>query len=406
MERSRTLIAATDQDAHLDWLNRVVGADCEIIGSDPDSTDRLFQIIEATGAGMVFVSLSSKDVLRRAGLIEHLLERHPRLAIVAVSDEADQRLLLSAMRAGAKDFIEVGLDEAEARDVVERLLERSTSGASTHDSALSCVFSARPDDDGTFFAMHLATALRSHVAGRVLLCDIGQCLGDAALFLGMFPSYTFIDALHSVRRFDETLIETAFSRHESGLYLLALPDDPDEREAVAANDVGMLLGILRGFFDHIVLNIGAHDDFEVVRTVVSRADNTVVLLEPTVPSCRSNRATIDRLREQGVVLRNAGLVVDRCLRRNPTSPEEIAAGLGLPLWATLPTSEASRLRVKNNGASLYALNARDAYLVPVDRLAGQLASGEAIADLKKVKNGGGLFGRVFGARSGKSAQIQ
>lgn len=406
MERSRTLIAATYQDEHVDWLNRVVGADCEIVGSDPDSTDRLFQIIEATSADMVFVSLSSKDILRRAGLIEHLLERYPRLAIVAVSDESDQRLLLSAMRAGAKDFIEVGVDEAEAREVVERLLERSTAGAGTHDSALSCVFSARPDDDGAFFAMHLATALQRRVEGRVLLCDIGQCVGDAALFMGMFPSYTFVDALHSVRRFDETLIETAFSRHESGLYLLALPDDPDEREPVAANDVGMLLGILRGFFSHIVLNIGAHDDFEVVRTVVARADSTVVLLEPTVPSCRSNRAAIDRLREQGVVLRNAGLVVDRCLRRNPTSPEEIAAGLGLPLWATLPTSESSRLRVKNNGASLYDLNARDAYLAPVDRLAGQLASGGSIADLKKAKAGGGLLGRVFGARSGKSAQVQ
>ena len=59
----------------------------------------------------------------------------------------------------------------------------------------------------------------------MLLVDLATPSGAAAIFLNLNPTYNVLDAINDAHRCDQTLIDTAFPKHSSGVYVLSLPED-------------------------------------------------------------------------------------------------------------------------------------------------------------------------------------
>jgi pilus assembly protein CpaE len=208
----------------------------------------------------VFVRVSHADLRSRTELISALLQRKPHLGVIAIGDEDDKEMILATVRAGARDFVRVGSDRGEAHAAFQRVFDSAPSQSATRlptgkQIALLC---SRPDIAASSFAVHLALRM-VEVARRdekVLMIDLGVPAADSLLYLDVEPSYTFVDAVRSVRRFDQTLIETAFSRDSSGLALLPLLDDPGQIRDVNGNDMLALFSIMKSHFDRTILYLG------------------------------------------------------------------------------------------------------------------------------------------------------
>src|SRR5690606_9524980 len=180
----------------------------------------------------ILVHLQSQDARQRASagdngtkglrqelsLIEGLVSSNPGMPVLALSERADEDLLLAVMRAGARDFIKVGTRGSEVTANLKRHTVRGWGISAAKEEAagkITAIISARPGTDAPILASHLAIAMQRQVP--TLLLDLGIPHADTMMIMGLSAKYTFIDTIRNLRRLDETLIQTGFGRHKSGL---------------------------------------------------------------------------------------------------------------------------------------------------------------------------------------------
>jgi pilus assembly protein CpaE len=385
-----SVIVVTEREDYVQWLMEALDKERELVVADQDTVERVLQLIDATQAGLVFVQLGGGEKRSHTALIEGLLAAKPFLSVVAVSDSQDHGLLLSAMRAGARDFLRVGSPPREVQALVHRLEEKSPKDAAAPAShgQIFAFLSARPYEGITTLAVHTAIALlqpqepEQNHDQRVLLLDLGMPPADSLLTLGLKSTYTFIDAIRSVRRFDHTLIRTAFTRHKSGLTLLSLPDDLKELEGVTSADVMILLNILRSYFRHIIIHLGGVTPSDFVRLILSKSDQVFLVVEQSVPSCHAGKHLLDFLGARDYPTGSIGLIVDRYAPEIGLEAQDVAEVLGLPLKHTLPPSGMVRIKALNAGRSIFEVAPGDPYSRAVHALAGKLSDRAAPADTK------------------------
>lgn len=374
IQKSAFLVVPSGDD-QLDWLRSVLTDEGELVVADMSSAERVRQLLNLSDARVVFVGLTQENLRTSTAFIEDLMTFKSMLTVVAVADHPDQEILLGAIRAGARDFVTTGTNKNEVVHLINRLQHRApviTRVQSNHGSVVSLI-SARPGSDTPLLTLHLALALQEQEKdAKILLLDLGAPAGDVLTYLGIQAPYSFPDAIQSIRRLDSTLIDSAFAKHESGIKLLAMPEDYTGMAELTSADIYVLLGVLKQHFSHIIVNLGGVPYSDFLNIFVSNSDMTITLLEQSVPSCKQNMDLIRKLSDSQLDMNNFRLVVDRYLRNFPPDAEDLAQGINIKLLATLPSSGIARLKMMNSGESLFKCAPRDPYTITVKKIAKKL----------------------------------
>lgn len=390
-------LVATDP-AFANWLKHTI-VDVEFVAlrvvSVADFTDQLDRLAKAD---LVLFEMDVAEVETRCAMMEQLLERLPDVAVAAVGREPHPDVVLQAMRAGARDFWVMHRDDAALPQSAARLLRRSQSApAATKAEGQGRVFalvSSHPLDGIGFTAAHLALAFQNlerretEPRRRTLLLDCASPAGAAAIFLNLTVGYTVLDALGDVYRCDQTLIDTAFVRHSSGLYVLSLPEDLLGAPKLDPEMLGRLIGILRGLFSDIVLGIDGHAGREVLSEVLPRVDRVVWLADQSILRSRQSKHLLRALNLQGVSLPGIGLLVDAYQKRLGLEPEHLAELLEIPLLGTLTGDPAARIQSMNTGDPMFKLFPKDPFVADINELARVLRSGAPVMGTPNKAQGG------------------
>jgi pilus assembly protein CpaE len=376
MDQRNHFLLVSDRKEVAQWLEGALHDEGEVISADASSLERVLQLIDAVGARVVFCELTANNDARDASFMEGLTAAKPLLPVVAMAETPDRQTVLTALRAGARDFVSPDMRPSELLALIRRVISREHGdlrAGMVAECAMTAVASARPGADAPMFALHLALALQEAAAkDDILLLDLGVPAADSLHYLGIEPTYSFVDAIRSLRRLDDTLINTAFSRHESGLRILAMPDETLDAGRFTTADLYVLLGALKRHFKHIVVNLGGVPASEFLFVLLGKSDRTLLLVEQSVPSCKQNRTLLQKLRDNKVPVGSVSLVVDRYLPSVPPNADTIAKGFGVPLLSTLPSSGMARLTMMNSGESLFKSAPRDPYTTTVRKLAAGL----------------------------------
>ncbi|MBN45731.1 MULTISPECIES: hypothetical protein [unclassified Methylophaga] len=389
--QKNSFIVVPDNDSQLNWLQEVLIDEGEVIKTDVSSIDRVRQLLDLTGSQVVFVGLSETNLRQNIAFIEDLVTFKTMLLVIAVADHLDNELVLSAMRAGAREFITTGTRHNEVMRLLNRLQHRApiAQHATDRRGKVTSLVSARPGSDTPMLALHLALAIQTEGQNeKVLLLDMGTPASDTLTYLGINAPYSFLDAIRSLRRLDSTLIDSAFAKHESGLKLLALPEDHTGIGDVTSADVYVLLGVLQQYFTHIIINLGGVPYSDFLHLLVSNSNTTLALLEQSVPSCKQNMQLIRKISQGQIDMDSVKLVVDRYLPNLPPDAENLARGLNINLLTTLPSSGMARLKMMNSGESLFECAPRDPYTQAVRKMAKKLTMAEQES---KESNQSGLW---------------
>jgi pilus assembly protein CpaE len=379
--QKNSFIVVPNNDEQLKWLQDVLSDEGEVVKADVKSTERIGQLLDLTGAQIVFVGLSEENLRTNTAFIEDLLSFKTMLLIIAVADETESDLILSAVRSGAREFITTGTRQSEVMRLVHRLQSRVpvSQNQNNFKGKVISLISARPGTDSPMLALHLALALQLDLPdSKVLMLDLGTPAADTMTYLGITAAYSFLDAVHSLRRLDSTLIDTAFAKHESGLKLLALPEEHTGMGQLTSADIYVLLGVLQQHFSHIIVNLGGVPYSDFLHLMVNNSSKTLALLEQSVPSCKQNMQLIRKLSQAQVDMSNVSLVVDHYLPNLPPDAENLARGLNIELLTTLPSSGMARLKMMNSGESLYECAPRDPYTLAVRKVAKKLVSFDSV----------------------------
>lgn len=326
-----------------------------------------------SSAVLLLVELDGPELHDMARLLDRLGEQQADLPIIALGNGENPEAMLVAMRAGARDFLVPGRDDDSATGQIERVLRRSGQRG-TGRGQVFAVLSGHPHTGTAFLAEHLALSATEALPRNesVLMLDLAQPAAAVSVFLNTHQEYSALNAIQDAYRCDQTLVDTAFGRHSSGLHVLSLPETHIGPVPVESGELASLLDVLRGLFSLTVVSLDATLGLDNLRAVIERADRTLLLSDQTILNSRYNQMLLRNLRTLGCPLEKAGLVVERYHPKLGLEPEKLASLLQLPLLATLQGDGLNRVQAMNAGETLFSFAPRDEYGTGLRRLALQL----------------------------------
>ncbi|MFA5082014.1 MAG: hypothetical protein WC474_05660 [Hydrogenophilaceae bacterium] len=327
------------------------------------NTDLLSQLVGSLGTDIVFIDFIGDNAEKAAELTRSLLMVYPRLWVVGFSHRADSALILEAMRAGARDFIELQSPMDSLR-TVKTILEQSPALPAQSTGKLVTLLGARPGVGTTTAAMHLALLLKQEYLPEqpVLLLDFGYPSGDAALYLDTKVAFNFCDAVRSLRRFDQALLNTAFAHHKSGLAIMSLPQNLADLRDITPTDTMTMLSLLKSYFKVVVVDLGGFAGLDLLLYTLGISDHVKLVCEQSLPSVFSARQMLMSLRERGYDTDRIGMLTGKHDSRIDMTPAQIAENLQIRLDGSLPQRTEKMIACANIGKPLLEVAPNDPYL--------------------------------------------
>ena len=204
---------------------------------------------------LVDIPADNPQVALRA--IELLHREMPEAAIFAIGNLNHPQIIVNAMRAGVREFIERPTNTTDLLEAFVRLTTAQRRGRPEGiRGKVFSVINAKGGNGATTVAVNLALALQS-VYGQTALVDLAP-LGHAALHLNLKPPYSVWDAIRN-HRMDSSLLESLMTRHNSGLQLLAGTNAPAAVEPSTA-EVARLFDMLVRHYKYVVVDYSSRLD--------------------------------------------------------------------------------------------------------------------------------------------------
>ena len=148
-------------------------------------------------------------------------------------------------------------------------------------------FGAKGGAGTTTVAVNCAVELARLTKRPTVIVDLKPCLGEVALFLGVRPRFTVLDAIENLHRLDSDFLRELVAKHKSGLDILAGSeqfDRPERRRTPARSR--SCSGCSAGTYDYIVIDAGNTINSCAVAALYA-ADTIFLVANPDVPSVRN-----------------------------------------------------------------------------------------------------------------------
>ena len=317
----------------------------------------------------------------------------PNIRKIAVGHQALPSQVVSAMKAGANDFVDRQASPDEIREAVIRQLRQIRLAPSERPGCVLALVSARENEGVSDMAANLAAHIAtSGMSGDVLLLDLNLEPSLLEVEFDVEITYSVRDALDELLRLDKSALHDVVVRHSSGLYLLPLTTKNRDGEEISPQDLATLIGMLRNYFSVMVIKAGCLRDRYCQSYLVPLFDKIVVVCPQLIGSVRDARALIaDELRE-GEHESKFALAVSQHDANILLTPEQIGARIGFPLIATVPCARVALTNSHNEGVPLVLTSSGGRYVRAIQNLASQLLADQAHPDGSQALT---PTGRVF-----------
>jgi len=247
------------------------------VGFPPGPGDSVLRQLQDQRAEVVLVDIDPRNPQRAVRTIELIHASIPDITIFAAGDMSQPTVIVSAMRAGAREF----LDRTASHEALIEAFARFTGSLSRaqRSSSKARVFTflnAKGGAGATTTAVNTAVALQE-AHGRVVLVDFAP-IGHAALQLNLRPQFSIADALQNLHRMDVSLLDGLMTPYRSGLHLLAGSQQPNMAIPTAA-ELARLFDLLVSQYHFVVLDCSGRMD-ATIQTICDLS-NAVLLVAQT-----------------------------------------------------------------------------------------------------------------------------
>jgi pilus assembly protein CpaE len=328
---------------------------------------------------LVFVDIRW-DAASGMAAIERLRAGHPTVAIFAIAQTTDPELILQAMRAGANEFFMWPVPEEAFHGAVRRTAaRRETSQASAKaPSEVLVFFGAKGGAGTTTVAVNCAVELARLTKKATIIVDFKPCFGEVALFLGVRPRFTLLDAIDNLHRLDRDFLRELVAKHKSGLEILSGSEQHERPGAGDAGAIEELFRVLGRTHDYIVVDAGNAINACTIATLYA-ADTIFVVANPDVPSVRNAQRLVDRVRQLGVGGERVRVLLNRASEDGVVAPKQIETALGYAVHHSFPSDYKTVSTALNSGVPLALANHSD-IAAQFDSFTRHIIAPEALAE--------------------------
>jgi pilus assembly protein CpaE len=320
---------------------------------------------EGIGPDLVIVDIRS-DASSGMAAIERLRASSASLGIFAVAAAAEPELILQAMRAGANEFFPwnaaEGSPQARATEesfhgaVRKTAARREAASAGAKPPCVTHAFLGAKGGAGTTtVAVNCGVELARLTKRPTLVVDLKSCLGEVALFLGVRPRFTVLDAIENLHRLDKNFLAELVAKHKSGLDILAGSEQFDRPNAQDAPALEELLRVLAKTYDYVIIDAG--NVINTTSTAALYAADTIFLVtNPDVPSIRNAQRLVDRVRQLGAGSERVKVLLNRVSDNHLIAPKQIETALGYGIHHTFTSDYRTVSTALNSGVPLTMTN--------------------------------------------------
>jgi pilus assembly protein CpaE len=268
----------------------------------------------------------------------------PLIGFVLVRKRVDSATLADSLRAGVRevvadrDLAEVAAAIRRSVDITRRIVESAAHDGSAprKTGKVITVFSAKGGCGKTTLSVNTAVSL-ARGGSSVALVDLDLAFGDVAISLQLEPKRTVIDALSLDSDWDAAGVKALLTKHDSGVMVLAAPDDPSLAEKVDEDTIRGLLQVLTQEFDYVVVDtVPALDNNVLAAFDVS--DRVALLTTLDIPSLKNTKITLRTLDLLSYPRDKFRLVLNRADSKVGLDADDVAKSLGMPVSGAIPSS--------------------------------------------------------------------
>jgi Flp pilus assembly CpaE family ATPase len=304
------------------------------VGFPSGPTDPVLRQIQDVGSEVVLIDIDPQNPQRAIHSIELIRATTSDIAIIASGEMSHPPTIVSAMRAGAGEYLErsassEGLLEAFNRFAASRGKTRTASGR----ARVFSVTNAKGGAGATTVAVNTAIALQESYGG-VLLVDFAP-LGHTALHLNVRPAFGVSDALQNLHRIDSSLLDGLLTPCKGGLQLLAGPQQPFSL-APAAAELARLFDLLVSHFRYVVVDCSNRLD-QTGRLLADLSNAVLLVAQADVVSLWSAGRTRTFL-EEGSGRDRVRIVLNRYKKIPGFTDEDVEKSTNCKLLWKLPNN--------------------------------------------------------------------
>lgn len=285
------------------------------------------------------------------GTIARLRAAAPNASIFMVAAQASPDLILSAMRAGANEFLTWPSAATAFHEAVTRSASRHLAASPGGGTTTLAFIGAKGGAGTTTLAVNGAVELARMSRRPTVIVDLKAGLGEVTLFLGVRSRYSLLDAIDNLHRLDAEFLRELVVRHKSGLDILAGSDQFERPGGGDSGAVEEVLRLLGQQYAYIVIDAGTQLNASTTAALYM-ADTIFMVPNPDVPSVRNAQRLLDRLDQLGACGARVRVLLNRASEPYPIPPDQIEKALGRSIDQMFPSDYRTVSMALNSGVPL------------------------------------------------------
>ncbi|HEY6372419.1 MAG TPA: AAA family ATPase [Candidatus Sulfotelmatobacter sp.] len=296
------------------------------------ASDPVTRRVRTANPDVTLVDIPADNSQLALRAIELLHQEMPDGAIFAIGNLNQPQVIVNAMRAGAREFIERPTNTTDLLEAFVRLTTAQRRGRQEGiRGKVFSVINAKGGNGATTVAVNLALALQS-AYGQTALVDLAP-LGHAALHMNLKPVFNVADATRNLHRMDASLLESFMTRHSGGLQLLAGTNVPAAVDPSTAEFV-RLFDMLVTHYRYVVVD--ASSRFDAASRLIASLSETVLLVACSDVASLWSAARVQQYLGETGSRERVRLVLNRFRKVPGFSEADAEAAVGAKLLWRIP----------------------------------------------------------------------
>ena len=326
MKRNLTFIVLSKHAGDLKEMGRALnnhaGTSVLVASEDPE------QVYTETARLRPSAVIVNLDHLGEPGvkLVQRLVNDFNNTAVICSSRESSPDLILRSMRAGARDFIRLPINDEELSTVIERTNEFAVEHASAQPAKRGRAIAVFSSKGGCGVSL-LATNLAMLQTTPTVLLDLNLQSGDLELMLGVRPKFSLADIVDNRDRLDDALLASYLTPRSKNVSLLAAPLKAENAEDIEPRHIYEVMELLRQRFDTLIIDT-PHSFDAVTISALDHADQILLVLTLEIHAIRSTRRALELFDRLGYPRKKIRVVVNRWSKNIELDQKQIEDFLG------------------------------------------------------------------------------
>lgn len=247
-----------------------------------------------------------------------VLTAYPDVYMAVLCSSFTKGLVLQAMQAGARHFLEKASIESELSKELQSLILDGTKKGPSPGSQVISIFSAGGGCGATTVAINLANELRLSSSRPVLVIDLDTSYGAVSSYLGIKSQYGIADVLAHKGNIDQHLIQSSAYSYMQDYHVLASPADIEAPRinSLLYQNLAPACQACRDVYAYTVIDaprLPGATSIEVARL----SDLVLIVFQLTVKDVHSARLMVSTLVKSGIASEKIMPVANRVKKRGP-----------------------------------------------------------------------------------------